>query len=48
MLIRFTQVTYDYPSMAGFRKPITIFVGVLTVFAAAWAIGRIDTSIRKR
>ena len=41
-------VTYDYPFMAGFRKPITIFVGILAVFATAWAIGNVDVSIGKK
>ncbi|MCJ1254195.1 dolichyl-diphosphooligosaccharide--protein glycosyltransferase subunit 1 [Lignoscripta atroalba] len=38
-------VTYDYSFTAGFRKPVTIFLGVIAVFAAAWAIGRLDVSI---
>ena len=40
-------VTYEYPFAAAFRKPITIFVGVFAVFAAAWGIGRLDVSIGK-
>ncbi|MCJ1300429.1 dolichyl-diphosphooligosaccharide--protein glycosyltransferase subunit 1 [Hypocenomyce scalaris] len=40
-------ITYDYPLIAGFRKPITIFIGVVSVFAAAWSIGRLDVSIGK-
>ncbi|KAL8930759.1 MAG: hypothetical protein Q9208_000300 [Pyrenodesmia sp. 3 TL-2023] len=40
-------VTYDYPFSAAFRKPITIFLGVLAVFATAWGIGRLDVSIGK-
>ncbi len=40
-------VTYDYPFTAAYRKPITIFVGVMAVFATAWAIGRLDISIAK-
>jgi oligosaccharyltransferase complex subunit alpha (ribophorin I) len=39
---------YDYPYLAGFRKPLTIFASVLAVFAAAWGIGIIDFRIRKR
>lgn len=42
------QVTYDYPFVASLRKPFTIFAGVLSIFVAAWAIGRLDTSIGKR
>lgn len=30
------------------RKPVTITTGLLTVFAAVWAIGNIDVSIKKR
>lgn len=30
------------------RKPATIATGLLTVFVAAWAIGNIDVSIKKR
>ena len=40
-------VTYDYPLLAAFRKPLTIFAGVLTVFLAAWGIGSLDVSISK-
>ena len=40
-------VTYDYPVMAAYRKPITIFAGVLVVFVTAWAIGTLDVSIGK-
>ncbi|KAL8864747.1 MAG: hypothetical protein Q9174_007237, partial [Haloplaca sp. 1 TL-2023] len=41
-------VTYDYPFVAAFRKPITIFFGVLAVFTTAWGIGRLDVSIGKQ
>lgn len=30
------------------RKPFTIIAGLLSVFIAAWAIGNIDVSIKKR
>ncbi|SLM36038.1 oligosaccharyltransferase alpha subunit [Lasallia pustulata] len=40
-------VTYDYPLIAGFRKPVTVFLGVISVFAAAWSISRLDVSIGK-
>ena len=40
-------VTYDYPLTAAYRKPITIFVGIIAVFATAWGIGRLDISIAK-
>ena len=41
-------VRYEYPASAAFRKPITIFCGVLAVFGAAWAVGRLDVSIGKK
>ncbi|KAI4191132.1 MAG: hypothetical protein L6R41_000353 [Letrouitia leprolyta] len=41
-------VTYDYPFSAAFRKPITIFLGVMAVFATAWGIGSLDVSIDKQ
>ncbi|KAL4806458.1 Ribophorin I [Aspergillus unguis] len=41
-------VTYDYSFWDGMRKPITITLGLFSVFAAAWAIGNIDVSIKKR
>ncbi|EAS35662.3 oligosaccharyltransferase alpha subunit ostA [Coccidioides immitis RS] len=40
-------VTYDYPFLASFRKPMAVFVGMLSVFVAAWVIGNIDVSIKK-
>lgn len=40
-------VTYDYPLMAAFRKPLTIFFGICAVFATAWGVGRLDVSIGK-
>jgi len=39
-------VTYDYPLLAGLRKPLVIFGGVLTVFITAWAIGSLDVGIK--
>jgi oligosaccharyltransferase complex subunit alpha (ribophorin I) len=38
-------VTYDYPFMAGMRKPIVIFTAFVGVFCAAWAIGSLDVGI---
>jgi oligosaccharyltransferase complex subunit alpha (ribophorin I) len=38
-------VTYDYPFLAAFRKPLVIFGGFLSAFIAAWAIGNLDVSI---
>ncbi len=41
-------VTYEYPWLAGFRKPVTIFVSLAGTFAVAWAIGSVDTSIGRK
>ncbi|KAI9761669.1 MAG: hypothetical protein M4579_000903 [Chaenotheca gracillima] len=38
-------VTYDASLSAMLRKPLTIFAGFLTVFATAWALGRLDITI---
>jgi len=40
-------VTYDYPFTAAYRKPLTIFTGIIAVFATAWGIGKLDVSIAK-
>ncbi len=39
-------VTYDYPLLAGVRKPLVIFSSFLSLFFAAWVIGGLDVSIR--
>ena len=41
-------VTYQYSTMAGLRKPISIVLGVMGVFVAAWAVGSVDTSIGRK
>ncbi|OCK79470.1 dolichyl-diphosphooligosaccharide--protein glycosyltransferas-like protein subunit 1 [Lepidopterella palustris CBS 459.81] len=41
-------VTYDYPWTAGLRKPVVIFVALLSVFTATWVIGSLDVSIGKK
>jgi oligosaccharyltransferase complex subunit alpha (ribophorin I) len=38
-------VTYDYPLLAGLRKPLVIFAGVSALFVAAWAVGSLDVGI---
>jgi len=40
-------ITYEYPFTAAYRKPITIFAGIMTVFLTAWSIGRLDVNIAK-
>lgn len=40
-------VTYDYPVLAAYRKPLMIFAGVFSVFLAAWGVGQVDIGIGK-
>ena len=40
-------VTYTYPITAAFRKPVTIFAGVMAVFITAWGVMSLDVSIGK-
>lgn len=40
-------ITYEYPFSAAFRKPITIFCGIMVIFTTAWGIGKLDVSIAK-
>ncbi|KAI9690625.1 MAG: dolichyl-diphosphooligosaccharide--protein glycosyltransferase subunit 1, partial [Bogoriella megaspora] len=40
-------VTYEYPWTAGLKKPLTIFGGMLSVFAAIWALGQLNVNIGK-
>ena len=35
-------VTYDYPFVASFRKPIIVFSSLMAVFVAAWMIGNVE------
>ena len=35
-------VTYDYPFLAGLRKPIIVFSSMIAVFVAAWMIGNVE------
>jgi len=41
-------VTYDYSFLASLRKPVTIMIGTMGVFIAAWVVGRLDVSIGKK
>jgi oligosaccharyltransferase complex subunit alpha (ribophorin I) len=38
-------VTYDYPLLAGLRKPLVIFASVSALFVTAWAVGSLDVGI---
>jgi oligosaccharyltransferase complex subunit alpha (ribophorin I) len=41
-------VTYDYPAMERFRKPLTIFAGITFIFVVSWIIGNLDVSIGRK
>jgi len=41
-------VTYDYPFLAGFRKPIVIFSSLMGTFGVAYLISRLDVSIGRK
>jgi len=41
-------ISYEYPFWAAFRKPLSVFGGVLAIFVVAWLVGRVDTSIGKK
>jgi oligosaccharyltransferase complex subunit alpha (ribophorin I) len=41
-------VTYEYPFMAGLRKPMTICASVSALFVAVWAVGSLDVGITGR
>lgn len=41
-------VMYDYPFLAGARKPITITLATLAMFVTVYAIGSLDTSIKAK
>ncbi|KAJ8058391.1 hypothetical protein OCU04_012581 [Sclerotinia nivalis] len=41
-------VTYTYPFLAGFRKPIIIFFSTLSLFVTVWAVGTLDVSIKAK
>lgn len=38
-------VTYDYPFLAGFRKPLAIFFSTIAIFSIGWVFSRMDVSI---
>jgi oligosaccharyltransferase complex subunit alpha (ribophorin I) len=41
-------ITYDYPWLAGFRKPIVITMGIFALFAVVYVVGTLDNSIGKK
>ncbi|EER39236.1 oligosaccharyl transferase subunit [Histoplasma capsulatum var. duboisii H88] len=41
-------VTYDYPTLAILRKPLTMAAGLFSVFVTVWLVGNLDVSIKKR
>lgn len=38
-------VTYDYPLLAGLRKPLSICAGMMALFVTVWGIGQLDVGI---
>ncbi|KAB8346082.1 hypothetical protein FH972_023133 [Carpinus fangiana] len=41
-------VTYDYPWVAGLRKPLTLLAGIFAVFTAAYLLSHVDVSIGRK
>ncbi|RFU31330.1 hypothetical protein B7463_g5022, partial [Scytalidium lignicola] len=41
-------VTYDYPFLAGLRKPLVVFGSMVTLFVATWIVGSLDTRITSK
>ena len=41
-------VTYDYPSSAKYRKPLTITAAIMLVFVISWVVGNLDVSIGRK
>ena len=41
-------VTYDYPAFAKFRKPLTIFAGLVAAFVTVYVVATLDVSIGKK
>jgi oligosaccharyltransferase complex subunit alpha (ribophorin I) len=38
-------VTYDYPLLAGLRKPLVISGSIASLFVAVWLVGSLNTGI---
>jgi oligosaccharyltransferase complex subunit alpha (ribophorin I) len=41
-------ITYDYPWLAGYRKPATIAAAIFSIFFTAWIVGNLDVRIGKK
>jgi oligosaccharyltransferase complex subunit alpha (ribophorin I) len=41
-------VTYSYPFLAGFRKPLVMFSGLLALLVVSCVVGNLDVSIGKK
>jgi oligosaccharyltransferase complex subunit alpha (ribophorin I) len=41
-------ITYDYPWLAGYRKPLTISIALFGVFFTTWIVGNLNVSIGKK
>jgi oligosaccharyltransferase complex subunit alpha (ribophorin I) len=41
-------ITYEYPWVEGFRKPLTIAAAIFGAFFTVWVVGSLDVRIGKR
>lgn len=41
-------IYYEVPSEMTLRKPLVIFASFLTVYAAAWAIGKVEVGFGQK
>jgi oligosaccharyltransferase complex subunit alpha (ribophorin I) len=41
-------ITYDYPWLAGYRKPATMAAAIFGVFFTAWAVSNLEVRIGKK
>jgi oligosaccharyltransferase complex subunit alpha (ribophorin I) len=41
-------IYYEVPSAMTLRKPLVIFASFLTVYAAAWAIGKVEVGFGQK
>ena len=40
-------ISYEYPLLAGLRKPFVIFVSMLGIFVAGWVIGGLEVGFSR-
>lgn len=41
-------ISYDAPLMSVLRKPIVIFVSIMSLYAATWVIGKVQVGFQPR